>query len=446
MSWFNFLQETQENCSVSFGRGINASIAPDEEELFELSSEAFEKKDILNAYELFFQSLINFSQNKSNQNIILNKTQTELHFEMYQGLAKIHGKVTQESLYAEINIIKTVDASVAIKRYILERNYQLTYVNYFSDTEFIKLKLHQDNISLSPQKIFFPLRELALNGDFDKEHIKSEFKEIRLSEFKEIRLEDTKYLQKVEESELKVKYRYLILWIDELEKKVLTLPSNDNTGMQSFLYLNILFKIDYLLSIKCKIRHSLAKKVLEYFSNEYFTIESKNEELKKYLLELRELTYETFNKSFYKAKYTFNPIDKSSYDDIVIFINESQNKIRWYKHNRYSQVIPTIYEYIAFYSLYNYGMNATLKDLFHILVEVQNSSFFKDLGCSALYDEATQKLSKRSILKKIKNVLEQSSQIYASLSLDTNSLNFASLNEFSNSYYIMLKNLDFEEV
>ncbi len=437
MSWFNFFRETQDNCSITFGKGINASLAPDEEELFKLSYEAFEKKDILNAYELFFKSLINFSDNQSNKNIILNKTDTELQFEIYQGLAKIHGSVTQQYLYAEINIIKSSEASVAIKRYLLERNYQLTYVNYFTDNGSIKLKLYQDNISLSPQKIFFPLRELALNGEHDKEHIKSEFRDIVL--------EDTDHLQKIEEKYLKIKYKYLIQWIRDLEEKVLTLPANDNSGMQSFLYLNILFKIDYLLSVKYELHHELSKKALEYFSNEHSTIESKNEELKKYTLGLKELSYEEFSQNFYKAKYTFDPIDKSSYDDIVIFINESQNKIRWYKNNRYTQVIPTIYNYIAFYSLYNYGMNTTLKKLFHILIEVQNSSFFRDMSCTGLYNEQTQKLSKRSILNKIKKVLQEASKTYASLTIDGESLNFSSLDEFSNSYYIMLKNLDFEE-
>ncbi|RUM62722.1 MAG: hypothetical protein DSZ04_07230 [Sulfurimonas sp.] len=437
MSWFNFFRETQDNCSITFGKGINASLAPDEEELFKLSYEAFEKKDILNAYELFFKSLINFSDNQSNKNIILNKTDTELQFEIYQGLAKIQGSVTQQNLYAEINIIKSSEASVAIKRYLLERNYQLTYVNYFTDNGSIKLKLYQDNISLSPQKIFFPLRELALNGEHDKEHIKSEFRDIVL--------ENTDHLQKIEEKYLKIKYKYLIQWIRDLEEKVLTLPANDNSGMQSFLYLNILFKIDYLLSVKYELHHKLSKKALEYFSNEHSTIESKNEELKKYTLELKELSYEEFSQNFYKAKYTFDPIDKSSYDDIVIFINESQNKIRWYKNNRYAQVIPTIYNYIAFYSLYNYGMNTTLKKLFHILIEVQNSSFFRDMSCTGLYNEQTQKLSKRSILNKIKKVLQEASKTYPSLTIDGESLNFSSLDEFSNSYYIMLKNLDFEE-
>lgn len=53
MSWLDFFQTTP-TLRHTFGRGINATIAKNEEELFLESSEAFEKKDVLNAYELFF--------------------------------------------------------------------------------------------------------------------------------------------------------------------------------------------------------------------------------------------------------------------------------------------------------------------------------------------------------------------------------------------------------
>ena len=438
MSWLDFFQTTQSTCNISFGRGINADISPEEEELFFKAYEAFEKKDILNAYEYFLSSLINYTSETSNENITFQRTENELKFTLYQGCSVIRGVVTKEKLYAEVTIVKIVSSNVALKRYILERNYQLTYTNYFNNENCIKLKLHQDNIVLSPQKVFFPLRELALNADFDKDHIRSEFKDITL--------EEIDHLVPLEEAELKVKYEYLQKWIIELETKVLTLPSNDNSGMQSFLYLNILFKIDYLLAPKYKMYQKLSKKVQEYFGNENATLEAKNEELKKYLLTLKETSYEEFSQSFYNAKYTFNSIEKSPYDDVVNFINESQNKIKWYKNNRYIQVIPTIYNYIAFNSLYNYGMNPVLKELFHTLVEIQNSSFFTALGCTPLYDEEKETFSKRTIVNRVKELIELNQEKYKSLVVFTDDLNFSSMNEFCYSYYAMLKNLDFEEV
>jgi len=438
MSWLDFFQTTESTCSIHFGRGIHAEISPNEEELFNKSYEAFEKKEILDAYEYFFKSLINYTNETPNENIILKRQDDTLLFTLFQGAAKIEGVITKEQLYAEASIVKAADASVALKRYILERNYQLTYANYFSDGECIKIKLYQDNITLSPQKIFFPLRELALNADFDKEHIKSEFSDVAL--------QDIAHIQTIAESERKKKYEFLQKWIEELEAKLLTLPSNDNSGMQSFLYLNLLFKVDYLLVPKFQIYQQLSKKVQEYFSNEYATVEAKNEELRKYLIKLKEMPFDSFSENFYMAKYTFNPIEKSSYDDVVTFINESLSKLRWYKNNRYPQVIPTIYSYIAFHSLYNYGLNTILKELFHLLVSIQNASYFQTLECSSYYDATSQTLNKKAITNRLKTITEKAQEKYKALSIFPDDLNFNSLNEFSNSYYTMLKNLDFEEL
>lgn len=438
MSWLDFFQTTQSLCDISFGRGINATVSSQEEELFNNSASAFENKEVVNAYEYFLQSLINFQNEVSNENITLKRVDDTLVFELFQGTAKINGRVTHKNLYAEVTMVKSKDASVALKRYVLERNYQLTYVNYFSDGAFIKLKLYQDNLNLSPQKIFFPLRELALNADYDKEHIKSEFPEVLL--------EDIAHLQMPEKMQIEVKHKYLLQWIQELEEKILTLPSNDTTGMQSFFYLNLFFKIDYLISAKFTISQKISKRVQDYFSNENATVEAKNEVLKKYLLKLKNMDFDTFTESFYDAKYTYNSIEKSPYKDIVIFIDESQNKIQWYKKNRYTQVIPTIYKYIAFYSLYNYGMNPTLKALFHLLVEIQNAPYFEALGCNPLYNETAKTFAKRAIVTQMKKIAMHASNKYKAFTINIDDLNFSSMNEFNYSYYNMLKNLDFEEV
>ena len=437
MNWLNFLQ-TKRECHIKFGRGTNAQIAKDEEELFNKSYESFEKKEILNAYEYFLNSLINYTNDISNENILINKDDDKLNFTIYQGSAKIHGTITENHLYAEVILVKKEASTVALKRKILERNYQFTYINYLSDDEFIKLKLYQDNITMSPQKIFFPLRELALNADFDKEHI--------VSEFTDISLQEIEHLSPLNEKELQVKYKYLQKWIEELNQKVLTLPSNDNAGMQAFLYLNILFKIDYLLSPKYKIYQKLSKKLQEYFSDENATIEAKNEELKKYVQKLQDMKYDDFASNFYEAKYTFNPVEKSSYEEFINFVNESLIKIRWYKNNRYTQITPTIYRYIAFYSLYNYGLNSVLKELLHTLVEIQNPSFFKALECPTLYDEEKESFSKRNIVSKIDEIIGAGQEKYKELLSFSEELNFNSMNEFSNSYYLSLKNLDFEEI
>lgn len=437
MSWYNFFK-SKPKLHHAFGRGTNATISAHEEELFNKSYEAFEKKEYLDAYEYFFNSLQNFTNEIANENIILKKDDKELHFELFQGSAKVVGKITQETFYAEVVILKKSDVNVALKRYLLERNYQLTYANYFADNFYIKLKLFHDNATMSPQKIFFPIREIALNADFDKEHIKSEFKEIAL--------EEISHLQAIDENELQIKFEYLHELINDVELKVATLPSNDNAGMQAFLYLNLLFKIDYLLVPKYSIYQNISKTVLEYFSDEDNTIESKNEEIKRYVSVLKEMQFDEFKPNFYNAKYTFNQTEKTSLEELNIFISESLMKIRWYKNNRYNQIIPTIYEYIAFYILYNYGLNPIVRNLLHLLVEIQNPDFFKKLGYQTLYNRDENIFSKRAIVTKIEEIVHPNQKRFKLLKPFGNELNFTSINELSNSYYLQLKNLNFEEI
>lgn len=421
-----------------FGRGINANLSKDEEDLFNKSYEAFEQKDMLSAYEYFFKSLENYTNGVSNKNITFKRDDEKLNFEIYQGCAKIRGTITKENLYAEAILTKKSSASVALKRFILERNYQLTYTYYFSDDEHIKLKLSIDNITMNPQKVFFPLREIALNADFDKEYTKNEFPHIPL--------EDIRHLVPLDDDELRIKYEFLHSWIDEARAKISTLPSNDNAGMQSFILLYLIFKIDYMLVPRYAIFQKTSKKVQEYFSDENITVEAKNEELVSYIEELRMMPYEEFVQNFYKAKYTFNPTEKASHEEIDVFITESLSKIRWYKNNRYNLIIGTMYKYVALYLLYNYGLHPVTKQLLHTLVEIQNPSFFKALGYNTLYDAQNATFAKRAIISRIESIISPYQNRFKLLKPFGEKLNFTSLNEFSNSFYLQLKNLNYEEI
>lgn len=438
MNWFNFFDTKITELRHPFGRGINATLSPEEEEFFNKSYDSFERREILDAYEFFFKTLENFTNKRSNKNITIVRDDEKLEFEIFQGSARVTGVVTKEKLYAQVVMMRAKQASVALKRYILERNYQLTYANYSSDGEFIKLKLYHDNITASPQKIFFPLREIALNADFDKEYLKSEFKDISL--------EDSSHIVKLDENELKIKYDFLHKWIDELDAKILTLPTNDNAGMQAFLYLHLLFKIDYLLVVKCDVYQKMSKKIRIYFNDENLSTEYKNEELRKYVEKLKAMSFEEFSKKFYSAKYTFDPMEKVSLREISNFIDESLIKIKWYKNNRYNQIIPIIYKYIPFYILYNYGLNPIVKKLLHTLVKIQNPEFFRALDYSVLYDKEREIFAKKAIIAKINDAIIPHQARYKELKPFGDKLNFSSLNELSNSYLLQLKHLNFEEI
>jgi hypothetical protein len=291
---------------------------------------------------------------------------------------------------------------------------------------------------MSPQKVFFPFRELALNADFDKEYAKCEFTGTLI--------EDIAHLNPLDEEELKIKYSFMQKWIDEVTEKIATFPPNDNAGMQAFSFLYLYFKIDYLLVPKYEIYHKMSRKIQEYSSDEHSTLEAKNEELKEYIDVLKEMSFEEFKGNFYDAKYTFNPSDRTSNEEISIFISDSLSKIRWYKNNRYHQIIPTLYDYIALHILYNYGLHPVTKALIHTLVEIQNPSFFSALEYPVLYNEKTNSFAKKIIISKIEDIIEPFEEKFKLLEPFGDKLNYSTLNEFSNSFYLQLQELNFEEI
>jgi hypothetical protein len=201
-----------------------------------------------------------------------------------------------------------------------------------------------------------------------------------------------------------------------------------------------------MLVPKYSIFQKSSKKVQEYFSDENLTVEAKNEELVNYIEELKGMDYEEFKKNFYDAKYTFNPTEKASHEEIDVFITESLSKIRWYKNNRYHQIIPTMYKYVALYLLYNYGLHPVTKQLLHTLVEIQNPSFFKALGYTQLYDSQNSTFAKRAIISRVESIISPYQNRFKLLKPFGDKLNFTSLNEFSNSFYLQLKNLNYEEI
>ena len=436
--WHQFFSHPKTHLHHNFGRGINAQVNPDERSLFDQSVSYFEQNRFILAYEAFLQSLINFKDDKSEENLIIQKSASQLHFTLYQGLAIVKGSVSEKSLDANVKIVYSNNFPVALKRDVLEKNYQLTYSRFFIKENTISFKLHIDNTTMTPQKVFYPLRELALNAEYEKEYISSEFSDEKLLEIEHIH-----YLPK---EELETKYRFLQNWIQTTQEHITHLPSNENSGMIAFSYLNLLFKIDYLIVPRAHLGQELIKKITEYFADNEKLVERRNQELNLYIQSLQELPIETFSKQLYNTKNTFSPMERTNHEDIAQFIEDSLVKLRWYRSNRYTQVIPTIYEYIAVYILYNYGVHPSLQSLVHLIVEIQHGDFFEALGYEKLYDSKEKEFNKKMISKRIKESIEPYQNIHPQLEPFGDLLDYSSLEEFSHSYYLQLKHLDYTEI
>lgn len=417
-----------------YGRAVHSLPNPDEHELFEKASEAFIEGDRLKGYYFFLSSLTHIGDSK---HLTYTAYEDKIIFELLQGCAIIRATVTQDTLIATAVIAKSSDLHVALKRRFLERNFQLTYARFFDNDGVLTLKLYLENATITPHKIFFPLREMALNADFEKEMIWGEFPEIPLLENDHIR-----YLTHKEYTRL---HFWMLTWIDQTKKSLQGLLSNDNTGMVSFSYLALLLQIDYLLIPRKKMAKEIAEKVGGYFMDDEKSTEDKNTDLQSYLSKLETTKIEEFATQIYRGEYTFSPFDQAMHEEIVSFIDESLLKVKWYKSNHSSYVIGAIYRYIALYILYNYGLHPTLRALMHLHVQVYVSDFFVDMGEIPLYAPHKNQFDKTRIHNHIDSAIVPYQKRYKGLKNFSNLLNYTDLNNFSQSFYLQIKNLDFLE-
>ncbi len=421
-----------------FGRSINAQLHPQESELFNKAMEAFSEGKTIQAYEYYLRSLENFNAEESNQNVLLHYTDGILHFELYQGTAVIRGSVSDKFFEAHAVITTKALMNIAIKRHLLERNDQLTYVRYYTHGKFLQLKLYLDNTTMTPQKIFYPLRELALNADYEKEYIHYHFKQKKLTE--------VEHLQSIDEHELRIKYDAMQRWIESCQVELKQLPANDNNSTVSFTLLSLLLQIDYLIVPQNDIAQEIIEKISSYFTEDERLVEQKNDELLNFILKLQKLDFETFSPYFYKARYTFSPMEPATIEELTQFIEISLEKSRWFRQHRYVHVVSTIYHYIALYMLYNYGLPPSYQALLHLLVEVNNSDFFVALGYRPLYNAQSRHFDKEAIIRAINDAIVPYQKEFSNLKAFGKELNYTTLEEFSHSFYLHLKNLNYTEL
>ena len=417
-----------------YGRGIHDTPNPKEHELFDNSTLAFENGDFYHGCYYFLQSL----QHQNIPHLTLKLYENRLEFTLLQGAAIIYGHCNEEVFRAYATIAKASSLNVAIKRHLLERNFQLTYANFSQDNDTIFLKILLNTQTITPQKIFFPLRELALNAAYEKEFIASEFGQSALLEME--------HVLPLEPERLEYFYRVMMEWIDKTTQGLTGLLANDNNGMASFSYLTLLLQIDYLLLPRKKIAKEINEKINSYFLDDEKLTLDKNNDLENYLIELKNSDFTFFCTQFYSAPVTFSPYDQASHEEIATFIDESLSKVRWYKNNHINYVIPIIYHYISLYSLYNYGLHTSLRDLFHLHVKIYLPDFFQHEEGTTPYISKTGVFQKSAIIDAIEDAIKPYSKRHKNLRNFGDQLNFSDLEHFSQSFYQQVKILDYQEV
>lgn len=437
LSLFSFFTtKTSDQEKYHFGRFISYKKNAQQQEQYQESKKAFTQQRHLDGYEHYFNYLRFYFSDEDSGNISYKRDDNSLQFTLIQGSAIIKGDITPRRLSAKVNIAHTIKDNIAVMRRLLEKNYMYTYSTFFLENERLRAKIYFDNVALSPQKIFFPLRELAINADKEKELLLDEFNDLEALELDHIEAMDTHLKE--------TKLRFFREWIDRTEQKVALLPTQEQSGAIAFVWLSLLLRIDYYVTPRGKLGFDIYEAVQEYYLDDSKLIEEKNDALRKAVEKLKELDSQKLSKSLYFVKQTFDIFTANGLDEIRGFIEETLGKVIWYKEHRYEEVIMSIYEYLGLYMLYNFGMNDCLRELVQLNVRLHNTDFNSALGIKSLYKN--NKIDRSHLNRKIQTILESYSKRYPHLEDFSPFLNFESDEKFHHSYFNALKNLNFSEL
>lgn len=436
-SWFSFFKPSEASLvDYHFGRFISYKKTPAQQEFYQQSKKAFSEQQYLEGYENYFKYLCFYDDKEECSNISFKRDEDALHFKMIQGSAIVKGSITQRHLKANVNIAHTLKDNIAVMRRLLEKNYMYTYSTFYVEKETLKIKIYFDNIALSPQKVFFPLRELAINADREKE--------LLLDEFNDLDPIELDHIEAMDISLKETKLRFFREWIDKTELKVSLLPTQEQSGAIAFVWLGLLLKIDYFIAPHGKIGFDIYEAIQEYYLEDYKLVEEKNDALHKAISKLKELESQKLSKSLYPIKQTFDVFTDNLLDEICAFIDETLTKAIWYKENRYEEVIMNIYEYLGLYMLFNFGMNDCLRELVQFNVQLHNADLYSALGAQSLHKEL--KLDQKKIRQRTSLILRKHIEEYPHLEDFSATLNYKSLEKFHHSYFTALKSLNFSEL
>ncbi|GJM35779.1 MAG: hypothetical protein DHS20C18_47800 [Saprospiraceae bacterium] len=419
---------------IRFGRYSDSYKEDANYDSWDLALEKFERDEYLDSYREFFRYL----RDEDEDNVKWWEENGSIHFEIYQGSKKITGFANAKKLKAEAKVAKSQTLNVGFMRRLIEQNFSLKFSRFAIDeADNITVVFDSYTLDGSPYKLYYALKEVATQADKQDD--------LLVDEFKMLESLDTSHLTDLPELEKEVKYNFIQgeveTVLNEIESRKLN-PDQYPGGI-SYLLLNLVYKLDYLIKPEGYMMETLERVHRLYFSKEEKTLIEKNMILGKELQKLLDRPKDLFFKEMYRVKTTFGITTPVNHDRVVGFIDGELNNMDWYFENQHTRVALAIPGYIVGYCMFNYAIPKPDRDFFHLYFQIVETEYFLKLGFHLdFYDPETQKLNKRTIRKAIDKIVDANRNRFTRLTPTVSTLNFDSLVEFTKSYLLMIRNLD----
>lgn len=410
---------------IRFGRYSDNNKPPAKTARWYEADNLFKEKKYKESITAFFDYL----NDEQEQNVRFSPEGDGFRFELLQGSKRVYGTCDGKHITAHVPLVKMQTPAAAVMRRMLELNYGLYYSRAAMNDEHVISMLFDSTVdAANPNKLYYGLKELATKADRQDDTLVADF-----SMLEEI---DTQHIERIPQQELDVKYRFFRQWIEDTLQQVSQLNPDSFSGSVAYLLLNLLYRIDYLITPEGKLLADLEKINGIYWNKkEELPIIERNKMMEDAFRKLLEVSPEDFAASVYRAKATFAVANPPKPEKIRENVENSNRDSYWYLDNHYPAIALVLNEYGMSYNQYTYSMPHVVTDFFHVYMMVLHAGFFTALGWpKALYSAADNRFDKGAIQQRIVQLLSLHKAKFPNLRFDTAKLQFDSLYQFGLSF------------
>ncbi len=437
--FFRKKSEPSENDPpIRFGRFSDSYKQTKQYDAWDVALEKFKNEQYLES----FMAFLDYLNDKREGNINYWQQDGIIKFEILQGSKKIYGVADKTKIRVEAKVAKANDLNIAFMRQMVERNFGLDYSRFGLDSENnITIVFDSFVLDASPYKLYYAIKELAINAD--------KHDDLLIDEFEELQAIENKHLVDLPEEEKLVKYNFITSQIKSVLEEIENgrLNVSQYAGGISYLLLNLCYKLDYLTKPEGFMMEALERMNRLFFAKDGKSTEQKNNVLQKELEALSLRSKEEYFKEMYRVKTTFGITSPVTHERVSGLIDEVLHHMEWYKDNGYEKVALAIAGYIVGNCLFNYAIPKPVKELYTLYYQINEVSYFQQLGFETiLYDSETQRFDKKNIKNRIKEIALKNKKRYPEIAPDFAKLDFKNLTEFAKSYLLMVKELDLTRV
>jgi len=422
------------NPDIQFGRFSDSYKDEVKYDCWDKALAHYEEEQYVQAYTSFFNYLLDDELG----NVTFKQELGKLTFTLYQGSKLITGYADSRKFYAEAKVAKFEAEHIGVFRRLLEVNYQLKYSRYAIDNEQnLTIVFSTYSIDGSPYKLYYALKELATKAD--------NADDVLISSYEGLSPINNTHIRTITHTEKQLKYQYLKSTIAEAEEALASsnLNISKHPGALSYLYLDLAYRIDYLLKPEGKTMDTVVLINHAFFKENGKTIEQKNGYIKNQFNKLKQRTFEKFERELYEVKSTFGVTAPSGQSRILDFIKSEIGNMDWYKANGHDTFALAIPSYIVGYCLYSYSMPSPMRLLLQLYYRVTEYPYFEQLGFKDSFVNKSSVLQANKIKEAIKIIVKTYEEDYDQLDPKLKAVDYTDIFSFTKSYLLMIADMNY---